>query len=83
MRKPMDKKNCRSVSVRPSLSKVSKRLLYGQLSESTEKFLNTLLCGFQETHSTQDALFCLLQSWQSKFDRPGRFGTIFVDLSKI
>ena len=39
---PTDKENYRPVSVLPLLSKVFERLLYDQLSEYLEKYLNTL-----------------------------------------
>ena len=31
-------------------------------------FLNELLCGFSKAHSTQHALFKLLQAWQKELD---------------
>ena len=43
---PTDKENYRSVNVLPLLSKVFEILLYDQLSKYSEKYLNTLLCGF-------------------------------------
>ena len=79
---PTDKKNYRPVSVLPLLSKVFERLLYDQLSDYLEKYLNTLLCGFRKTHSTQHALFKLLQAWQEELDKSGFVGTILMDLSK-
>ena len=66
----------------PSLSKVFERSLYDQLSEYLEKYVNTLLCGFRKAHSTQHALFKLLQSWQEELDKSGFVGTILMDLSK-
>ena len=45
-------------------------------------YMNQLLCGFHKTHSTQHALFRLIQSWQIEFDEPGFVGTILMDLSK-
>ena len=45
-------------------------------------FLNELLCGFCKAHSTQHALFKLLQSWQKELDNSGFIGTIPMDLSK-
>ena len=45
-------------------------------------FLNQLLCGFRKTHSTQRALFRLIQSWQKELDGSGFVGTILMDLSK-
>ena len=45
-------------------------------------FLNELFCGFHKAHSTQHALFKLLQAWQKKQDNSGFIGTIHMDLSK-
>ena len=52
------------------------------MSEYTESFLNHILCGFRKAHSTQHALFKLLQSWQKELDNGVFAGTIFMDLSK-
>ena len=46
------------------------------------KFLNSLLCGFQKARSTQHALFRLIQAWQKEFRRCGFLGTILMGLSK-
>ena len=46
------------------------------------KFLNSLLCRFRKTHSTNHALFRLLQAWQKELDQCGFVVTILVDLSK-
>ena len=45
-------------------------------------FLNSLLCGFRKAHSTQYALFRLLQAWQKELDQCGFAGTVLMDLSK-
>ena len=58
---PTDKTNFRTVSVLPLLSKVFEKFMYDQLYEYAETFLNKLLCGFRKAHSTQHALFRLLQ----------------------
>ena len=79
---PTDKENYEPVSVLPLLSKVFERLLYDQLSEYLEKYLNTLLCGFRNSHSIQHALFKLLQGWQEELGKSGFVGTILTDLSK-
>ena len=47
-----------------------------------DNFLNQLLCGFRKAHSTQHALFRLIQSWQKELDESGFVGTILMDLSK-
>ena len=45
-------------------------------------FLNEVLCGFRKAHSTQHALFKLLQPWQKQLDCGGFVGTILMDSSK-
>ena len=69
--------------MRPELnSNRFERLLYDPLSDYLDKYLNTLLCGFRKAHSTQNALFKLLQAWQEELDKYGFVGTILMDLSK-
>ena len=66
----------------PLLSKVYKRIIYKQLSQHSEQFLNKIRCSFRKTHSTQHALFKLPQSWQKELDYGGFVATILIDLSK-
>ena len=40
------------------------------------------MCGFQKGHSTQHALFRLIQKWQAELDSGGYVGTILMNLSK-
>ena len=63
-----DRENYKSVSVLPLLSRVFEKLLYDQFSEYFEKYLNNLLFDFRKAHSTQHALFKLLQAWQKELD---------------
>ena len=79
---PTDKTNFRPVSVLPVLSKVFERVIYNQLGKYMDTFLNKLLCGFRKAHSTQHALFKLLQRWWKELDNSGLVGTILMDLSK-
>ena len=79
---PTDKTNYRPVSTLPLLSKVFEKVMYIQLYDYMESFLNQLLCGFRKAHSTQHALFRLIQSWQKELDQSGFVGTIMIDLSK-
>ena len=64
------------------LSKVFERLLYDQLSQYLEKYFDTLLCGFRKAHSTQHALFKLVQLWKEELGKSAFVGTILMDLSK-
>ena len=56
--------------------------MYDQLYIYMNNFLNELLCGIRKAHSTQHALFKLLQAWQKELGNSGFIGFIFVDLSK-
>ena len=58
---PSDKSNYRLVSILPLVSKVFEKIKYDQLYEYIEHFLNQVLCEFRKAHSTQHALFRLLQ----------------------
>ena len=78
----LDKSNYRPVSILPLLLKVYEKVIYNQLSDYSNSFLNNVLCGFRKAHSTQHALFKLLQSWEQVLDNGGFIGTILMDLSK-
>ena len=47
-----------------------------------ENIFNVILCGLRKVHSTQHALFKLLQSWQKELDEKGMVATVLMDLSK-
>ena len=66
-----NKTNFRPVSVLLLLSKVFERVIYNQLGKYMDTFLNKLLCGFRKAHSSQHALFKLLQRWQKELDNSG------------
>ena len=79
---PTDKTNFRPISVLPVLSKVFERVIYNQLGKYMDTFLDKFLCRFRKAHSTQHALFKLLQRWQNELDNSGLVSTILMDLSK-
>ena len=70
------------MNVLPLLSKVYEKVIYNQLSDYSDSFLNNILCGFRKAHSTRYALLKLLQSWQRVLDNGGFIGTIVMDLLK-
>ena len=74
-----NKENYRPVSVLPLISKIFERIIHDQLSEYLEKYLNSILCGSRKTHSTQHALFKLLQAWEEELDKGGFVGTILME----
>ena len=79
---PVDKENYRPVSILHLLSKVYERAIFNQLSEYMQKVLYKNFCGFRKAHSTQHALFRLLQAWQKELDNSGNVDTIPMDFSK-
>ena len=64
------------------ISKTFEQKIHDQLSEYLEKDWNSILCRSRKAHSTQHALFKLLQSWQEELDKGGFVGTVLIDLSK-
>ena len=41
-----------------------------------------MVCGFRKAHSTEHALFRLIQKWHAELDSGGYVGTVLMDLSK-
>ena len=70
------------VSLLPLLSKGFGKVMCIQIYYYMENILNQLLFVFRKAHSTNYALFSLIQSWQKELDESGFVGTILVDLSK-
>ena len=80
---PTDKVNYRPVSILPSLSKIFERVIYNQLGEYMDLFLNKLLCEFRKAHSAQHALFKLFHSFHKRINSLITLvSTILMDLSK-
>ena len=71
-----------TVGILPLLSKVYKKLLYNRLCDYLENIFSVIHCDFQKAHSTQQALFKLLQLWQKELDEKGMVATVSMDLSK-
>ena len=76
-----DKANYRPVSTLPLVPKIFGKIIYEQLYEYIENFLNKSLYGFPKTHSLWHALFRSLQQWQSELDSGEFVGTRPMDLS--
>ena len=79
---PLDNENYRPASILPLLSKKYEKFLYNQLFHHVENIFNVILCNFRKAHSTQRALFKLLQSWQEELDEKSIAATVLMDLSK-
>ena len=66
----------------PLLFKVSKKSIFKQQSVHDKKFKGHILCSFRKAHSTQQALFRLLQSRQRGLNNSGCVCGILMDLCK-
>ena len=78
----MKQDHFRPVTLLPLLSKVFEKIKYDHLYEYAETFLNKFLCAFSKAHSTQHALFRLLQKCQKELDSSRIVGTSLRNLSK-
>ena len=58
------------------------KIIYTQVCNYILQYLIPLLCGFQQGHDTQHALFQLLKAWRRELDESGYTGTVLMDLSK-
>ena len=76
------KNNYRPISVLPALSKVFERLLLKQFLPFIEKRLSAILCAFKKGHSTQHALFRVVEMIRRCIDKGGITGMVLMDLSK-
>ena len=75
------KANFRPISVLSALSKVFERIMSKQIQPFTSKFLSSLLCAFRNGHSTQHALFRLIETCRKTLDDKGVVGMVLMDLS--
>ena len=53
-----------------------------QIQPFTSKFISSLLCAFRNGHSTQHALFRLIETCRKTLDEKGVVGMVLMDLSK-
>lgn len=60
----LEKLNYKPVSLLRLLSNVYEQIVYNQLLQHSEHFLDAILCGFRKAHSIQLELFKILQSLQ-------------------
>ena len=79
---PIDEANYRPVSIMP-LSKVFEKIMYDQLYEYIEHFLNHLLCGFRKKLIRYN--ICFSDSYKigkKELDSEGFIDKVLMDLSK-
>ena len=76
------KSNYRPISLLPAVSKLFEKIMFSQINTFFQSRFATILCGFRKGHSTQHALFNLIQNWQVSLDNGEIVGTLLMDLSK-
>ena len=64
------------------MSKVFERLLLKQILPFIEKRLSSILCAFKKGHSTQHALFRVIEMLRRCIDKGGVTSMVLMDLSK-
>ena len=79
---PGQKGNYRPISVLSAMSKIFERIMSEQINQVMAGTLSPLLSGFRQGHSTQNALFRVVEIWKKHLDMTGIVGTILMDLSK-
>ena len=77
-----NKGNYRPISILPTISKIFEKVLSSQLNRFFKSIFSKFLCGFRKGHSTQHALFHLINEWQTNLDKSKIVGTVLMDLSK-
>ena len=73
-----DKSNFWPISILPLILKVFEKVIFDQLCNYVNRFLSSLLCRFRKVHSTQHALFKLLQVWQKELEQCGFVTAIYL-----
>jgi hypothetical protein len=76
--------NYRPISILPSISKLTKRIIYDQLYEypNDNSLLSDRQFGFRKFHSTASALLYCTNSWYMNMDRKMFNLVVFLDLRK-
>ena len=73
--------NQRAVSVLPTISKISERLMQKQISEYSNQFLSPFLCGYRKGFSNQTALVWLIENGNISLIRTVNHSTAFVTIN--
>ena len=76
------KKNYRTVSVIPIISKVFERTMVDEISQYINKYLSPYLFGYRKGHSTEQCLITMIELWKKAIDNKKNAGGVLTDLSK-
>ena len=74
--------NFRPTSVLPALSKVYECFMNKQVTLFANTRLSSLMCGFSNGYSAQEAFFSLVEACCSTLDKKCYLGTVMMDLSE-
>ena len=70
------------MSVLPTVTKISERLMQSQLNEHINQVLSQFLCCYRTGFSSQTPLLLLIEGWTVMLDNKGYAGAVVMDLSK-
>ena len=77
-----NKKNYRSISILPIVSKLLEKLIQKQTANFINIHLYKHMYGYRKGYNTQQALISLLEKWKSMLDKQGYACVLMMDLSK-
>ena len=82
MVKTLVKKDYRSVTLLPVMSKIYERNMHDEISSYMEEFLSPYLFGYRKNHSTEQCLAVMIEIMKKALDFQQSAGIVLTDLSK-
>ena len=79
---PLNKTNCRPVSVLSIVSKLFEKIMQKQVNGFISNCLSLYLCGYSKVYNTQQVLLALIEKWKKNLDDKGYGDAVLMDQSK-
>ena len=72
-----------AISILPTLSTISKKILHKQIYDDINTIFSKYLCGFRKGYNTQHCLLYMLECLRMAFDKGVHTGILSTDLTKV
>ena len=79
---PLNKTNCRPVSVLSIVSKLFEKIMQKQVNGFISNCLSPYLCGYSKVYNTPQVLLALIEKWKKNYDDKGYGDAVLMDQSK-
>ena len=66
---PLQKENCRPVSLLPHVPKIFERIIHKQITNYMTDKLPHSITGFRKSYETQNSLVVMLEKWKRALDK--------------